>query len=52
MDETHAATIGWAFAIPAGTYPNVTNVGKKSVKFYTVYSPPNHPAGRVQKTKA
>lgn len=52
VDETHAATIGWAFVIPAGTYHNVTNVGKKSVKLYTVYSPPNHPAGTIHKTKA
>ena len=50
IDETHAAGIGFAFVIPAGTYHNVTNVGKKSVKVYTVYSPPNHPAGTVQKT--
>jgi mannose-6-phosphate isomerase-like protein (cupin superfamily) len=50
IEETHAAGIGSAFVIPAGTYHNVTNVGKKSAKVYTIYSPPNHPAGTVQKT--
>ncbi len=52
VDETHSARIGDGFVIPAGTYHNVTNIGKKSAKFYTIYSPPNHPAGTVRKTKA
>src|SRR5512143_3707829 len=30
IDEAHGAGIGFAFVIPAGTYHNVTNVGKKS----------------------
>lgn len=52
VDESHEAKNAWAFVVPAGTFHNVTNIGKKTVKLYTIYSPPNHPADRVQKTKA
>jgi mannose-6-phosphate isomerase-like protein (cupin superfamily) len=42
-----------AVVIPAGTHHNVINVSKtEPLKLYTVYSPPNHPAGTVHKTKA
>jgi len=37
----------------AGIYHNVINTSKtKTLKLYTVYSPPNHPAGAIHKTKA
>ena len=49
--ESHEAKNAWAFVVPAGTFHNVTNIGSKAVKLYTVYSPPNHPEGTVQKTK-
>lgn len=51
-EESHEAKNAWAFVIPAGVFHNVTNIGQKPVKLYTVYSPPNHPADTVQKTKA
>lgn len=38
--------------VPAGVNHNVINVGQEVVKLYTIYSPPNHPAGTIQKTKA
>jgi len=38
--------------IPAGTWHNVTNVGFAPLKLYTLYAPPNHPKGTVQRTKA
>jgi hypothetical protein len=39
--------------VPAGTYHNVINSSKTAqLKMYTVYSPPNHPAGTVHATKA
>ena len=42
-----------AVVVPAGTYHNVINSSKsEQLKLYTVYSPPNHPDGTVQKTKA
>lgn len=41
---------GFAIIVPAGTRHNVT--ATTAVKLYTLYSPPNHPADRVQATKA
>ena len=43
---------GDAVVVPAGTYHNVVNTSKTAMlKLYTIYSPPNHPAGTVHKTK-
>ncbi len=51
--EEQIAKDGDAVIVPAGTFHNVINNSKKDVlKLYTVYSPPNHPADRIQKTKA
>lgn len=41
---------GFAIVVPAGTQHNV--MATTAVKLYTLYSPPNHPADRVQATKA
>jgi len=44
---------GDAVVVPAGTSHNVVNTSQtEMLKLYTVYSPPNHPDGRVHKTKA
>jgi mannose-6-phosphate isomerase-like protein (cupin superfamily) len=51
--QEHAAGDGDAVVVPAGTYHNVINTSKTApLKLYTLYSPPNHPAGTVHKTKA
>jgi mannose-6-phosphate isomerase-like protein (cupin superfamily) len=51
--EEHVVKDGDAVIVPAGTYHNVINMSKKEpLKLYTLYSPPNHPDGRVHKTKA
>lgn len=43
---------GSSFIITAGTYHNVINTSLNSkLKLYTIYSPPNHPEGTIQKTK-
>lgn len=34
--------------IPAGTRHNIRNIGKKPLKLYTLYAPPEHPNGTVQ----
>jgi mannose-6-phosphate isomerase-like protein (cupin superfamily) len=55
FDEKRAHTVrdGDAVVVPAGTFHNVINTSKTApLKLYTVYSPPNHPAGTVHKTKA
>lgn len=43
---------GESIMIPAGTYHNIINTSTKNpLQLYTIYSPPNHPAGLVQETK-
>lgn len=37
--------------IPAGTQHEIKNNNKKSLKLYTIYSPPEHDEGLVEKTK-
>ena len=43
---------GYAVVIPAGVRHNFTNRGAVSVKLYSVYGPPEHKDGLVEKTKA
>lgn len=43
----------WAVVIPAGTRHNIVNTSKtEKLKLYTIYSPPEHPAGTVHKSRA
>jgi mannose-6-phosphate isomerase-like protein (cupin superfamily) len=50
--EEHIVHDGDAVIVPAGTYHNVINASsKKTLKLYTIYSPPNHPDKTVHKTK-
>jgi mannose-6-phosphate isomerase-like protein (cupin superfamily) len=52
VKEEHVVRGADAILVPAGTYHNVINVSKtKSLKLYTIYSPPNHPDGTVHETK-
>jgi mannose-6-phosphate isomerase-like protein (cupin superfamily) len=44
---------GDAIIVPAGTAHNVINTSPVNpVKLYTLYSPPNHPDGKIHTTKA
>lgn len=43
---------GEALCIPAGSVHNVRNSGDGPMKLFTVYSPPQHAAGTVEKYKA
>lgn len=43
---------GTAILVPAGAWHNVTNIGAEPLKLYTIYGPPQHPFGTVQRTKA
>lgn len=41
-----------AFIIPAGSKHNLINTSKtENLKLYTLYSPPNHPDGKINETK-
>jgi mannose-6-phosphate isomerase-like protein (cupin superfamily) len=51
LTEEYAVEEDWAFIIPAGTWHNVINTGDDDLRLYTVYSPVNHAAGTVHKTK-
>jgi mannose-6-phosphate isomerase-like protein (cupin superfamily) len=51
--EESAVSDGFAIMVPAGTQHNVINTSQTDeLKLYTIYSPPNHPDGKVHKTKA
>ena len=51
--EEHIVGDGDAVVVPAGTHHNVINASQdKTLKLYTIYTPPNHPDGTVHKTKA
>ncbi len=43
---------GTAILVPAGTWHNIINTGKKPIKLYSIYAPPKHPKGTIHKTKA
>lgn len=49
--QTHVES-GCAVMIPAGTWHNIINSGKCSLKLYSIYAPPKHPRGAVHPTKA
>ncbi len=42
----------YAVVVPAGTWHNIKNIGRTPLKIYTIYAPPHHPAGTIQRTKA
>lgn len=41
-----------AIMVPAGTWHNITNIGREPLKLYSIYAPPEHPFGTVHRTKA
>jgi len=44
---------GSGLVVPAGTHHNIINTSADAVlKLYTIYTPPEHPDGTVQPTKA
>ena len=49
----HDISDGFAVVVPAGAKHNIINTSEdKSLKLYTLYSPPNHRDGVIHKTKA
>lgn len=42
----------FAIIIPAGTEHNVVNTGDVPMKLYSIYTPPEHPVGTIDKTQA
>lgn len=52
LSEVHDVEDDFAIFIPAGTWHNVINTGDEPFKLYSIYSPPEHPAGTIHKDKA
>jgi mannose-6-phosphate isomerase-like protein (cupin superfamily) len=52
VDESHELGEDWAVIVPAGIWHNVVNLGDTEIRLYSLYSPPEHPAGTIHKTKA
>jgi mannose-6-phosphate isomerase-like protein (cupin superfamily) len=50
--SSHPFEKGIVVCVPAGTEHNVINTGDKPLRLFTVYAPPQHPAGTVHETKA
>lgn len=42
---------GTALIIPANTWHNITNTGKRSLQLYSLYSPPEHPENQNERYK-
>lgn len=38
--------------IPAGKWHNLINTGRRPIKLYSIYAPPEHPRGTIHRTKA
>ena len=41
----------YAIFIPAGKWHNLINTGRRPLKLYSIYAPPEHPRGTVHETK-
>jgi len=51
LDYEQSVYDEYAIMIPAGKWHNVTNTGRKPLKLYAIYAPPEHPRGTVHETK-
>lgn len=51
-DFKKCISAGDAVFIPAGTWHNIVNSGSCPLKLYSVYAPPKHPRGTVQRLAA
>ena len=52
IEEEHEVEDDWAVVVPGGVWHNVVNTGSGDLKLYSLYAPPEHPAGTVHRTKA
>lgn len=51
MDVRQCIQKGDVVFVPAGTWHNVVNMGRCPLKISSIYAPPNHPWGTMQRTK-
>ena len=52
LQEAGTIDSHYAVLLPAGTWHNIVNIGCTPLKLYSLYAPPQHPAGTVHRTKA
>jgi mannose-6-phosphate isomerase-like protein (cupin superfamily) len=50
--ETTKIRAGDGIIVPAGARHNIINTGSKRLRLYTIYGPPEHKDGIVERTKA
>ena len=50
--EEHMIKDGDAVVVPEGTRHNFINTGSTDLKLYTLYAPPQHEDGTIERTKA
>ena len=48
----HKVKSGDAILVPAGAEHNLVNTGRNRLKVYTIYGPPNHRDGVIERKKA
>ncbi len=51
LDYRAAVYDDYAIFIPAGKWHNLINTGRRPLKLYSIYAPPEHPRGTVHETK-
>ena len=49
MREAKRVDGNYGVFVPAGTWHNIKNIGNTPLKLYSIYSPPHHPFGTVEK---
>ena len=52
LDFDQEITDDWVVQVPAGKWHNITNIGSRPLKIYSIYTPPEHDHGTVHATKA
>jgi len=51
LDFERRVSDGYAILIPAGTWHNLINIGRRPLQLYSIYAPPHHHPGTVHVTK-
>lgn len=51
MDFVRQIGAGDGIFVPAGAWHNIINTGRCPLKLYSIYAPPHHPHGTVQRSK-
>ena len=51
LDYVKRVQSGYAVFVPAGIWHNLINIGSTPLKLYSIYAPPHHPRGTIQKNR-